>query len=62
MAFAGSEDIIEVIETLVKEVWNEVFPGSVDRRSSFVRMTYNDAMTQVAAINSGLTTVRKRQA
>ena len=62
MAFAGSEDVMGVIEALVKEVWNEIFPGSVDQISSFVRMTYNDAMTKVLAVLSGLTIVRNGQA
>jgi aspartyl-tRNA synthetase len=50
MAYAGSEDVMGVIETLVKEVWNEIYPGSIDQISSFIRMTYNDAMTQVFTI------------
>jgi len=62
MAFAGSEDVMGVIETLVKELWNEIFPGSIDQRSPFVRMTYNDAMTRVFTLFSGLTIVRNGQA
>jgi len=50
MSFAGSEDVMGVIETLVKEVWNEICPGSVDHNSPFLRMTYNDAMTRVRKI------------
>ena len=36
-----------VIETLVKNVWNKVIPGSVDTGTSFLRMTYHDAMQKV---------------
>ena len=61
MAFAGSEDVMNVIETLVKEVWNEVFPGSIDEGTPFVRMTYNDAMTKVITIVAIMTKVRERQ-
>lgn len=48
MAFAGSEDVMGVIETLVKNVWNKVIPGSVDTGASFLRMTYYDAMRKVS--------------
>jgi len=47
MSFVGSEDVMEVIETLVKEVWNEIFPASVDQKLPFVRMTYNAVMARV---------------
>lgn len=47
MAFAGSEDVMDVIERLVKEVWNIVFPGSVNPDRQFSRMTYHDAMLKV---------------
>lgn len=50
MSFAGSEDVMGVIETLVKEVWSEIFPGSVDQKSPFLRMTYNDAMARVCEL------------
>jgi hypothetical protein len=51
MAFAGSEDIIGVIERLVTKVWNNVFPGSIEDRP-FLRMSYNDAMLKVFPTNN----------
>jgi len=47
MAFSGSEDVMGTIELLIKEVWNNVFPGSADINIPFVRMSYQDAMSKV---------------
>ena len=47
MAFAGSEDVMGVIERLIKDVWNFVFPGSVDNGRQFLRVTYHEAMLKV---------------
>lgn len=47
MAFAGSEEVMETIEELVKQVWNEVIPGSVKSDTKFMRMTYHEAMIKV---------------
>ena len=47
MAFAGSEDVMHIIERLIKEVWNNLFPRSVDTNQQFSRMTYHDAMLKV---------------
>ena len=49
MAFAGSEDVMGTIEGLVKRVWDEVIPGSVDVSAKFRRMTYLEAMSKVTA-------------
>ena len=62
IAFTGSEDVMGVIESLVKKVWNTVIPGSVDTNIKFMRMTYNDAMKTVSCLQSHLILVRKRQA
>jgi len=62
IAFTGSEDVMGVIESLVKKVWNTVIPGSVDTNIKFMRMTYNDAMRTVSCLRSELILVRKRQA
>ena len=47
MAFVGSEEVMGVIERLVKGVWDLVVPGSVDKDDSFLRMSYYDAMLKV---------------
>jgi len=47
MAFSGSEHVMDVIENLVKEVWNIVLPGSVDTNIEFLRMSYEEAMRRV---------------
>jgi aspartyl-tRNA synthetase len=47
MAFVGSEEVMGIIESLIKDVWNRVFPGSIDKGQSFSRMTYHDAMLRV---------------
>ena len=47
MAFAGSEEVMDVIEGLVKRVWNEVIAGSVKTDTKFMRMTYHEAMIKV---------------
>jgi aspartyl-tRNA synthetase len=49
MAFSGSEEVISVIERLVKTIWNRVFPHSVDTDMPFERMTYHDAMSKVCS-------------
>lgn len=38
-----------VIERLIKEVWNGVFPGSIGDEQ-FLRMTYYDAMLKVNSL------------
>jgi aspartyl-tRNA synthetase len=47
MAFAGAEDVIGVIERLVKGIWNGVIPNSVEKDRAFMRITYQDAMLKV---------------
>jgi aspartyl-tRNA synthetase len=47
MAFVGREEVMGVIERLVKGIWNLVVPRSVDTRRAFLRMTYYDAMLKV---------------
>jgi aspartyl-tRNA synthetase len=49
MSFAGSEDVMMVVESLIKNIWNMVFLGSVQDRP-FMRMTYDDAMSKVFAL------------
>ena len=48
MAFAGGDDVMNTIEKLVKQVWNEIIPGSVDVKEKFRRMTYREAMSKVS--------------
>lgn len=47
MAFANGEDVMNVIENLVKKVWNQILPGSVRTDTRFERMTYRYAMKKV---------------
>ena len=47
MAFSGSEDVMGTIEVLIKEIWNNVLPESVDKKVPFLRMSYHDAMANV---------------
>jgi aspartyl-tRNA synthetase len=49
VAFAGSEDVMGVIESLIKEVWNNVIPESIDTEAAFRRMTYDEAMRKVSS-------------
>ena len=54
MAFAGSEDVMNTIEELVKQVWNEVIPESVEVGTKFRRMTYHEAMSKVSPLPLGI--------
>jgi aspartyl-tRNA synthetase len=47
MAFAGSEEVMNVTETLVKELWECFIPGNIDH-SPFPRISYHDAMLMVS--------------
>jgi aspartyl-tRNA synthetase len=66
MAFSGSEEVISVIERLVKKIWNRVFPDSVDNDMLFERMTYHDAMSKVCSpvnrINKSMAVINRMYA
>ena len=47
MAFAGSEHVMTLIERLIKKIWNDLYPNSVDKDRPFLQMTYHDAMLKV---------------
>jgi aspartyl-tRNA synthetase len=59
MAFSGAEDVMGVIERLIKQIWNQVRPDSVEKDVAFMRMTYHDAMLKVYFISFQLTVVWK---
>jgi aspartyl-tRNA synthetase len=60
MAFSRSEDVMSVIEQLVKKIWNRVIPNSVDTHKPFLRMTYQEAMTKVPSTVHSIDEVRQR--
>jgi aspartyl-tRNA synthetase len=45
MGFVGAEEVMRVVEGVVKKVWNEVVPGSVG--GAVPRMRYREAMSKV---------------